>query len=74
MVLGLCVLTYRTQRQKLVLGPSFDKVQYVQCDVEPKTCAAAGVRGVPQWRVGDTTLYGYQPLQSLVNAVAKSTR
>jgi hypothetical protein len=58
-----------TQRQKLLFGPSFHKVKYVQCDVDPKSCAAAGVRGVPQWTVSGKTLFGYQTMDSLLRTI-----
>jgi glutaredoxin len=57
-------------RQRLMLGPLAARVDVVNCDVDRRRCADAGVRAVPAWRIGDDasgapTIPGYRVLPEL---------
>ncbi|MFH1978067.1 MAG: hypothetical protein ABIJ92_01970 [Candidatus Aenigmatarchaeota archaeon] len=66
------------QRQELMLGPSFEFVNYVECDVngagrvqshvvpQPEKCTEDGITGYPTWIFADESrVVGAQTLQVL---------
>ncbi len=54
------------QAQKREFGSSFKYVTYINCDVNPDACKAAGVEGYPAWAMPDGTLLsGVQDLAVL---------
>lgn len=65
-----------TQRQKLVLGPHFEHIKYVQCDGSGmEECRTKGVKSVPTWDfAGSGSLEpGYMPLPRLRAAAGESS-
>ncbi len=52
--------------QKVLLGLAFDFINYVDCDLYPKKCQDAGVKGYPTWLTAEgTQLVGAQSLKNL---------
>lgn len=72
-----------TMQQKNLLGDHFDKVAYVQCDVEidSKTgkrgldiCKEAGVRAFPTWYIGNALYPGVKSLKDLQQISKRSIK
>ena len=54
------------KNQKELFGESFDKVDYIDCDLYRTKCKQAGVEGYPTWIFNDDTrVAGTQPLEEL---------
>lgn len=52
--------------QKELFGAAFDKVTYVECTQETKTCTEQKIESYPTWIFADgTRVSGEQPLKSL---------
>ena len=54
------------QQQKELFGPSFDKINYTDCDKRANSCKEAGITGYPTWIIaGEKKLVGAQSLEEL---------
>lgn len=56
------------KKQKEQFGPSFDKIDYVNCGTDREACKDAGITGYPTWMFSNgEKLPGLQPLSYLSN-------
>ena len=51
--------------QKEMFGASFDKIDYVNCDINAEECAIQGVQGYPTWKINGQSYSGTQSLEIL---------
>lgn len=51
--------------QKDQFGEAFDKIDYVDCEVDEQQCQQADVQGIPMWTDDETTVSGTQSLERL---------
>tara|TARA_Y100000310_G_C20514640_1_gene730572 strand:- start:218 stop:571 length:354 start_codon:yes stop_codon:yes gene_type:complete len=55
------------KNQKAAFGSSFGSVNYVDCDLSPSKCNAAGIQGYPTWKVMGKNYAGEQKLSRLAS-------
>ncbi|HLC96181.1 MAG TPA: protein disulfide isomerase family protein [Candidatus Nanoarchaeia archaeon] len=53
--------------QKAMFGPSFEYIDYVNCDFNRERCVAAGVQGYPTWIIEGLSYPGTQQLTRLAS-------
>ena len=53
------------QIQKDAFGPSFDHVDYVDCNINREECLIAGIEAYPTWEIGGTLYRGRRSLENL---------
>ena len=51
--------------QKALFGDSFQRINYVDCDLNPNACSQAGITGYPTWKIDGELYTGEQPLNRL---------
>lgn len=58
------------KQQKAMFGPSFEKIDYIDCAETPEVCTEAGIQGVPTWEYPDGTFkQGVQELKILGQSI-----
>ena len=56
------------KNQKEMFGPSFDKIDYINCDSYRTKCQQAGIEGYPTWFFkNEEKLVGTQQLKTLAD-------
>ncbi len=54
------------QKQKNDFGSSFKYLNYIECDIDPKTCLENKIEATPTWILPDNQkIVGYQTLEQL---------
>jgi len=55
------------QAQKTAFGSSFDKVDFVDCDLQRAECIEAGISGYPTWKIDGKNYPGQQEMDKLAS-------